>query len=62
MTNPFSYEGKRVVVTGGSSGVGAALVKLLAELGAAHVAVVDLNEPTGQSTSSSRPTSRSRTP
>jgi NAD(P)-dependent dehydrogenase (short-subunit alcohol dehydrogenase family) len=43
--NPFSYEGKRVVVTGGSSGVGAALVRLLGELGAGHVTVLDVKEP-----------------
>ncbi|NUS57296.1 MAG: SDR family oxidoreductase [Streptomycetaceae bacterium] len=47
MTSPFSYEGKRVVVTGGYSGVGAALVELLAELGAAHITVLDIKEPTG---------------
>lgn len=43
--NPFSYEGKRVVVTGAYSGVGAALVELLRGLGAEHVTVVDLKEP-----------------
>ena len=32
MTHPFSYEGRRVVVTGGSRGVGAALLDVLAEL------------------------------
>jgi NAD(P)-dependent dehydrogenase (short-subunit alcohol dehydrogenase family) len=47
MTHPFSYEGRRVVVTGGSRGVGAALLDVLAELGAAHVTVVDLNAPSG---------------
>jgi NAD(P)-dependent dehydrogenase (short-subunit alcohol dehydrogenase family) len=47
--NPFSYEGKRVVVTGGSSGVGAALVRLLLELGAAHVTVLDVKEPSDAS-------------
>lgn len=47
MTNPFSYSGKRVVVTGGASGVGAALIELLAELDAAHVTVLDVNPPTG---------------
>src|ERR1700730_4322444 len=45
MTDPFRYEAKRVVVTGGASGVGAALVDLLAELGAEHVTVLDLNKP-----------------
>jgi NAD(P)-dependent dehydrogenase (short-subunit alcohol dehydrogenase family) len=47
MSRLFSYEGRRVVVTGGSRGVGAALLDVLAELGAAHVTVVDLNPPTG---------------
>jgi NAD(P)-dependent dehydrogenase (short-subunit alcohol dehydrogenase family) len=48
MIHPFSYEGRRVVVTGGSRGVGAALLDVLAELGAAHVTVLDLNPPTGR--------------
>ncbi|MGW1995554.1 coniferyl-alcohol dehydrogenase [Embleya sp. NPDC001921] len=47
MTNPFGFEGKRVVVTGGFSGVGAALVEVLAEQGAEHITVLDLKEPTG---------------
>jgi NAD(P)-dependent dehydrogenase (short-subunit alcohol dehydrogenase family) len=45
MANPFGYEGKRVVVTGGSSGLGAALVRLLADLGAASITVLDRQEP-----------------
>ena len=47
MTHPFSYAGRHVVVTGGSRGVGAALLDVLAELDAAHVTVVDLNAPSG---------------
>ena len=47
MSNPFSYENKRVVVTGGATGVGAGLLDVLAEQGAAHVTVLDLKEPTG---------------
>ncbi len=47
MTHPFSYEGRRAVVTGGASGVGAALLDVLAELGAAHVTVLDLASPNG---------------
>src|SRR5262245_6017364 len=45
--NPFSFEGKRCVVTGAATGVGAALIELLAELGAAHVTVIDVRKPTG---------------
>ena len=47
MSNPFSYESKRVVVTGGATGVGAALLELLAELDAEHVTVLDVKAPTG---------------
>jgi NAD(P)-dependent dehydrogenase (short-subunit alcohol dehydrogenase family) len=47
MAHPFSYEGRRAVVTGGASGVGAALLDVLAELDAAHVTVLDLAEPDG---------------
>ncbi len=47
MTNPFSYEGKRVVVTGAATGVGAALIDVLAELGAEHVTVLDVKPPSG---------------
>jgi NAD(P)-dependent dehydrogenase (short-subunit alcohol dehydrogenase family) len=47
MSERFSYRDRRVVVTGGSRGVGAALLDVLAELGAAHVTVLDLNPPNG---------------
>ena len=47
MSNPFSYENKRVVVTGAATGVGAGLLEVLAELGAAHVTVLDIKAPTG---------------
>lgn len=47
MSNPFSYAGKRVVVTGAATGVGAALLDLLAEIGAPEVTVLDLKAPTG---------------
>jgi NAD(P)-dependent dehydrogenase (short-subunit alcohol dehydrogenase family) len=47
MTNPFSYEGKNVVVTGAATGVGAALIEVLAELGAGSVTVIDVKPPTG---------------
>src|ERR1700709_1272952 len=44
MSQFIDYTGKQVLVTGGSSGVGAALVPLLAGLGAT-VTVLDRNEP-----------------
>lgn len=47
MTQPFTYSGRRVVVTGGARGVGAALLDLLAEMDAAHVTVLDLAAPDG---------------
>jgi NAD(P)-dependent dehydrogenase (short-subunit alcohol dehydrogenase family) len=47
MTHPFSYEGRRAVVTGGASGVGAALLDVLGELDAGHVTVLDLRPPAG---------------
>jgi NAD(P)-dependent dehydrogenase (short-subunit alcohol dehydrogenase family) len=47
MNNPFSYEGKRVVVTGAATGVGAALIEVLAELGAEQVTVLDVKPPSG---------------
>jgi NAD(P)-dependent dehydrogenase (short-subunit alcohol dehydrogenase family) len=47
MANPFSYSGKRVVITGAATGVGAALLDLLAEVGAPDVTVLDLKIPTG---------------
>jgi NAD(P)-dependent dehydrogenase (short-subunit alcohol dehydrogenase family) len=47
MTNPFTYEDKRVVVTGAATGVGAALTEVLTELGAAHITVLDVKKPAG---------------
>ena len=47
MSTPFSYQDKRVVVTGGTTGVGAALVDLLESLDAAHITVLDLKKPSG---------------
>jgi len=45
MANLFSYEGKRVVVSGGGgAGMGAAAVEGLAELGA-EIHVIDLKDP-----------------
>jgi NAD(P)-dependent dehydrogenase (short-subunit alcohol dehydrogenase family) len=45
--DPFGYAGRRVVVTGGASGVGAALVALLSELGAERISVLDRKPPSG---------------
>jgi NAD(P)-dependent dehydrogenase (short-subunit alcohol dehydrogenase family) len=47
MTNPFSYEGKRIVVTGAATGVGAALIEVLDELDVEHVTVLDVKPPSG---------------
>ena len=47
MKNPFSYQGKRVVITGAYSGVGAAAVELLSSLGAAEIIALDIKEPQG---------------
>ena len=48
--NLFSYEGKKVVLTGGASGVGAAAAELLADAGCTDLTVLDRNEPTGAAT------------
>src|SRR6202048_1794399 len=42
MSGLISYEGKRVVVTGAASGVGAALVNILQGTGAAHITTIDV--------------------
>ncbi len=45
MSSEFDYSAKRVVVTGGTTGIGAALVDLLKQLGSPHITVVDLKQP-----------------
>jgi NAD(P)-dependent dehydrogenase (short-subunit alcohol dehydrogenase family) len=50
MSNLFGYEGKKVVLTGGTTGVGAAAVELLAEAGCTDLTVLDIKEPTGPAT------------
>ena len=45
MPSPMSYEGRRVVVTGAYSGIGAALVDLLRQSGADQIVVLDIKEP-----------------
>ena len=47
MKNPFSYQGKRVVITGAYSGVGAAAVELLSSLDASEIIALDIKEPQG---------------
>jgi NAD(P)-dependent dehydrogenase (short-subunit alcohol dehydrogenase family) len=47
MAHPFSYQGRRVVVTGAARGVGAALLEVLASLDVAHVTTIDINAPSG---------------
>ena len=42
-----SYAGKRVVVTGGATGIGSALVDLLREHDVEYITVLDIKEPTG---------------
>jgi NAD(P)-dependent dehydrogenase (short-subunit alcohol dehydrogenase family) len=42
----ISYAGRRVVITGAYSGIGAALVEVLRELGADDITVLDLKAPT----------------
>ena len=44
------YAGKRVVLTGGASGLGAAAVELLAGSGCTDLTVLDVKEPTGPAT------------
>ena len=45
MSAEFDYSGKRVVITGGATGIGAALVDLLKELGTASITVIDRQVP-----------------
>jgi NAD(P)-dependent dehydrogenase (short-subunit alcohol dehydrogenase family) len=47
VTDPFSYAGRRVVVTGAATGVGAALLDLFAEIGGPEVTVLDVKAPSG---------------
>ena len=47
MENPFSYQGKRIVITGAYSGVGAAAVELLSDLGASEIIALDIKKPAG---------------
>lgn len=49
MNDPLGYAGKRVIVGGGASGMGAATTAALVELGA-NVVVVDVKPPTTEGT------------
>lgn len=48
MSNLFTYAGKRVVLTGGATGIGAALADLLGELGVEHLTILDIKAPSGR--------------
>ena len=48
MADLFSYAGKRVVLTGGATGIGAALVDLLDDLGVEHLTILDIKAPSGR--------------
>ena len=50
MNGLFSYADKKVVLTGGATGVGAAAVELLAQAGCTDLTVLDIKEPTGPAT------------
>lgn len=45
MSSLLNFAGKRIVVTGAYSGIGASLVELLRQHGADHITVLDLKEP-----------------
>ncbi len=47
MSHCFDYSNKRVVITGAFSGVGAALLDVLAELGRPEVIALDIKQPEG---------------
>jgi NAD(P)-dependent dehydrogenase (short-subunit alcohol dehydrogenase family) len=47
MGHPFRYDNRRAVITGAATGVGAALLDVLAELDVAHVTVLDVKAPSG---------------
>ena len=46
-SHPFDYSSKRVVITGAFSGVGAALLDVLVELGGPEVIALDIKKPEG---------------
>jgi NAD(P)-dependent dehydrogenase (short-subunit alcohol dehydrogenase family) len=47
MSHPFDYSGKRVVITGAYSGVGAACLEVLRDVGASEVIALDIKQPEG---------------
>ncbi|MEM9039033.1 MAG: SDR family oxidoreductase [Actinomycetota bacterium] len=46
----FDYTGKKVVMTGGSSGIGESAVEMISALGCSELIVLDVKEPTGPAT------------
>ena len=54
--SPDPFSERRVIVTGGATSIGGALLDLLAEQGAVDVTVVDLKAPSGPYAGTSRPT------
>ncbi len=50
MSDLFSFSGKKVVLTGGTTGIGEAAVALMADLGCTDLTVLDIKEPTGPAT------------
>ena len=54
--NEITYAGKRVVITGASSGIGAALVTVLRELGADNITALDVKPGMEAVENSSPPT------
>lgn len=59
--NPYSLEGRTILVTGGAGGIGSAVAKVCASLGA-RVIITDIREDALQSALESLPSSRSGEP
>ncbi|MBV8550365.1 MAG: SDR family oxidoreductase [Acidobacteriaceae bacterium] len=59
MSNPFRLDGKSVLVTGGASGIGAAIVKQFAEAGA-QILIVDVDAARANELAEKTPRTRAR--